>query len=62
MGRITEMQVRRARLTKNDMDVLKDCVKTLRSEKTEANSTSATLEGIRDILQKKRTSKPQDSP
>ncbi len=61
MGRITEMQVRRGRLTKNDLEVLTDCIQTLRSENSQTDAAQTTLEGIQNILQKKRIVHPQDS-
>ena len=53
IDRITAMQVKRASLTKNDLDVLADNVRTLKSAAAEKNGTDE-LEDIKNLLNIKK--------
>ena len=53
IDRITAMQVKRASLTKNDLEVLTDNVRTLKSEAAEKNGTDE-LEDIKNLLNIKK--------
>lgn len=53
IDRITAMQVKRSLLTKNDLEVLRDNVKTLKSEADGANG-SDDMEDIKNLLNRKK--------
>ena len=53
ISRIVKMQVDRSKLTKNDLSVLEDHIRTLKSESTE-NSVSDTLEDIQNLINRKK--------
>ena len=53
IDRITKMQVTRAALTRNDLDVLKDNIRTLKSEAAEKASADA-LDDIKNLLNRKK--------
>lgn len=53
IDRITAMQVKRSLLTKNDLEVLRDNVKTLKSETDGANG-SDDMEDIKNLLNRKK--------
>ncbi len=53
VARITKMQVERSRLTRNDMDVLRDHIRTLKAEAPKEPSADE-LSDIRELLNKKK--------